>query len=99
VVALNWQIGLGMLLVVMTTVSYYLIRGYTRTFGNKVLKLSEIDSLIVTLCVALSNLFRLPVMGAVSDRIDRRPVRVAFTVLTILIAYAAMRGLSMIRRS
>src|SRR5580704_8641527 len=53
----NWQIVLaGMMLVVMTTVSFYLITGYTPTFGKNVLKLSEVDSLIVTFCVGLSNL-------------------------------------------
>ena len=65
----NWQIVLaGMLLVVMTTVSFYLITVYTPDLRKNVLKLSEVDSLIVTFCVALSNLFWLPVMGAVSDR-------------------------------
>jgi MHS family citrate/tricarballylate:H+ symporter-like MFS transporter len=90
----NWQIVLaGMLLVVMTTVSFYLITVYTPTFGKNVLKLSEVDSLIVTFCVALSNLFWLPVMGAVSDRIGRRPVLVTFTLLTILTAYPAITWL------
>jgi MHS family citrate/tricarballylate:H+ symporter-like MFS transporter len=90
----NWQIVIaGMLLVVMTTVSFYLITVYTPTFGQKVLKLSEVDSLIVTFCVGLSNLIWLPVMGAVSDRIGRRPVLITFTVLTILTAYPAMRWL------
>ena len=90
----NWQIVLaGMLLVVMTTVSFYLITVYTPTFGKNVLKLSEVDSLIVTFCVALSNLFWLPVMGAVSDRIGRRPVLMAFTLLTILTAYPAITWL------
>jgi MFS transporter, MHS family, citrate/tricarballylate:H+ symporter len=87
----NWRIViLGMLLVVMTTVSFYLITVYTPTFGKNVLKLSEIDSLIVTFCVALSNLFWLPVMGAVSDRIGRRPLLLTFTALTIATAYPAM---------
>jgi MHS family citrate/tricarballylate:H+ symporter-like MFS transporter len=89
--AQNWQIIIvGMLLVVMTTVSFYLITVYTPTFGKSVLKLSEVDALIVTFCVALSNLFWLPVMGSVSDRIGRRPVLLAFTALTIATAYPAM---------
>ncbi|WP_424629098.1 MFS transporter [Bradyrhizobium sp. SYSU BS000235] len=90
----NWWIVLaGMLLVVMTTVSFYLITVYTPTFGKSVLKLSITDSLIVTFCVALSNLFWLPVMGAVSDRIGRRPILMGFTVLTILTAYPAISWL------
>ncbi len=91
----NWQIVLaGMMLVVMTTVSFYLITVYTVTFGKSVLKLSTEASLIVTFCVAASNLFWLPVFGAVSDRIGRRPVLIGFTVLTILTAYPAMSWLT-----
>ena len=90
----NWWIVLaGMLLVVMTTVSFYLITVYTPTFGKNVLKLSITDSLIVTFCVALSNLFWLPVMGAVSDRVGRRPILLGFTILTILTAYPAVSWL------
>jgi len=90
----NWEIVLaGMLLVVMTTVSFYLITVYTPTYGKTVLKLAEIDSLIVTFCVGLSNFFWLPVMGAVSDRVGRRPLLVVFTVLTIATAYPALMWL------
>ena len=90
----NWWIVLaGMLLVVMTTVSFYLITVYTPTFGQNVLKLSITDSLIVTFCVAISNLFWLPVMGTLSDRIGRRPILLGFTVLTILTAYPTMSWL------
>ena len=90
----NWQIVLiGMLLVTMTTVSFYFITAYTPTFGREVLKLSNIDSLIVTMCVGISNLFWLPVMGAVSDRIGRKPVLIVFTLLMILSAYPALSWL------
>ena len=87
----NWRIVLlGVLLVTMTTVSFYLITVYTPTYGKSVLKLSETDSLLVTLCVGISNFFWLPVMGAVSDRVGRRPVLITFTALTILTAYPAL---------
>jgi MFS transporter, MHS family, citrate/tricarballylate:H+ symporter len=90
----NWQIVLaGVLLVVMTTVSFYLITVYTPTFGKEVLKLSEADSLIVTLCVGISNSFWLPVSGALSDRVGRRPVLLAFTGLTVATAYPALSWL------
>jgi MFS transporter, MHS family, citrate/tricarballylate:H+ symporter len=76
----NWKIVIaGMLLVTMTTVSFYFITAYTPTFGREVLNLGSTESLIVTLCVGVSNLFWLPVMGAVSDRIGRKPVLIAFT--------------------
>ncbi|KTQ95478.1 major facilitator transporter [Aureimonas ureilytica] len=90
----NWRIVLlGMLMVGMTTISFYTITVYTPTFGKAVLKLSETDSLIVTFCTALSNLFWLPVMGALSDRIGRKPLLLTFSALTILTAYPALSWL------
>src|SRR6266566_4237289 len=71
----NWMIVLiGTLMVTMTTVSFYMITAYTPTFGNSVLHLGNTESLIVTLCVGASNLFWLPVMGTLSDRVGRRPL-------------------------
>jgi MFS family permease len=87
----NWAIVLvGMMMVTMTTVSFYMITAYTPTFGNSVLHLANIDSLVVTLCVGASNLFWLPVMGALSDRIGRRPLLLVFTILMLVTAYPAM---------
>ena len=80
----------GMMLVLMTTVSFYLITIYTPTFGKDVLKLSTTDSLVVTLCVGLSNFFWLPLMGALSDRVGRKPLLIVFTVIAILTAYPVL---------
>jgi MFS family permease len=89
--AANWGIVvIGTLMVTMTTVSFYMITAYTPTFGNAVLHLESVDSLIVTLCVGASNLFWLPVMGALSDRIGRRPLLFACTILMLLTAYPTM---------
>lgn len=91
----NWKIVLtGTLLVVMTTVSFYLITAYTPTFGSSVLELSALDSLQVTLCVAASNLLWLPVMGSVSDRIGRKPLLIACTVAMLVTAYPVMLWLT-----
>jgi MHS family citrate/tricarballylate:H+ symporter-like MFS transporter len=90
----DWQIVIaGMLLVVMTTVSFYTITVYTPTYGSNVLHLTPTDSLIVTLCVGVSNLFWLPVMGALSDRIGRQPLLLTFTIVAILTAYPALSWL------
>jgi len=87
----NWRIVLvGTFMVTMTTVSFYMITAYTPTFGNSVLHLASMDSLIVTLCVGASNLFWLPIMGALSDRIGRRPLLFACTIIMLIIAYPAM---------
>ena len=90
----NWGVVLaGMGMVIMTTVSFYMITAYTPTFGREVLKLSAMDSLVVTLCIGPSNLIWLPMWGAISDRVGRRPVLLAFTVLAILTAYPSMQWL------
>src|SRR5713101_2876402 len=91
----NWGIVvIGIMMVTMTTVSFYMITAYTPTFGNSVLHLANLDSLIVTLCVGASNLFWLPVMGALSDRIGRRPLLLVFTILMLVTAYPAMLWLA-----
>jgi MFS transporter, MHS family, citrate/tricarballylate:H+ symporter len=90
----NWRIvTIGMLMVTMTTVSFYFITAYTPTFGREVLKLGSTDSLLVTLCVGISNLFWLPVMGAVSDKVGRRPLLILFTLLMLVTAYPALSWL------
>ena len=86
-------VAIGMMMVTMTTVSFYMITAYTPTFGSTVLKLASIDSLMVTLCVGVSNLIWLPVMGALSDRVGRRPLLIACTLLMLASAYPAMRWL------
>jgi MFS family permease len=87
----SWPIVIiGTMLATMTTVSFYMITAYTPTFGNSVLHLASIDSLIVTLCVGASNLFWLPVMGTLSDRVGRRPLLLVFTTLMLVTAYPVM---------
>jgi MFS family permease len=79
-----------MMLVTMTTVSFYMITAYTPTFGNSVLHLASKSNLFVTLCVGISNFLWLPVMGALSDRVGRRPLLVTCTVLALLTAYPSL---------
>jgi metabolite-proton symporter len=89
--ASNWKIvAIGVLLSTMTTVSFYLITAYTPTFGIEVLHLTSRQSLMVTFCVGMSNFFWLPVGGAISDIVGRRPMLILITVAAILTAYPAM---------
>ena len=91
----NWRIVIaGMLLTAMTTTTFYLITVYTPTFGRSVLKLSTSDSLMVTLLVAVSNFVWLPIGGTISDRIGRKPLLLAITVLAICTAYPALSWLA-----
>ncbi|ACL61184.1 MFS transporter [Methylobacterium nodulans] len=94
-VAANWPvILLGTLLTVPTTVTFYLITVYTPTFGKAVLHLGEGESLAVTVCVAISNFIWLPIGGAVSDRIGRKPVLIAIAMLALATAYPALAWLT-----
>jgi MFS family permease len=84
---------LGVAMVLMTTVSFYLITAYTPTFGVEVLHLSTLDVFVVTLCVGVSNFVWLPLMGALSDRVGRLPLLLGCTVLALLSAYPALHWL------
>ncbi|AET90745.1 metabolite/H+ symporter, major facilitator superfamily [Burkholderia sp. YI23] len=76
------------------TTSFYLITVYAPTFGKTVLHLSTADSLLVTLCVGVSNFIWLPIGGALSDRIGRRPLLLSMTILAIVTAYPALSMLA-----
>lgn len=90
----EWRIVLtGVLMVLMTTTSFYVITAYTPSFGHRVLDLSARASLAVTLCVGLTNFLLLPAFGALSDRVGRRPLLVASTVLVLLTAWPVMSWL------
>jgi metabolite-proton symporter len=90
-VAANWQIVLvGAMLSILTTTTFYLITVYTPTFGSQVLHLDPVGNMVVTLCVGLSNFIWLPIGGATSDRIGRRPLLFAIPILCLVTAYPAM---------
>lgn len=94
VIAANWRlVGIGMMLSVMTTTTFYLITAYTPTFGRQALHLAVQDNLLVTLCVGLSNFLWLPIGGALSDRIGRRPLLLLIPALALVTAYPAMSWL------
>ncbi|HTS47383.1 MAG TPA: MFS transporter [Bryobacteraceae bacterium] len=94
ILAMEWRLVLlGMMLATMVTVSFYMITAYTPTFGSAVLHLTGTASLAVTLCVGLSNFIWVPLAGALSDRIGRRPLLFGCTILTLLTAYPALSWL------
>ena len=93
--ASNWKLVFAaIMLVTLNTVYYYMITAYTPTFGSTVLHLPGSKSMIATLCVGASNLFWIPVMGALSDRLGRRPILLAVAVITLLTAYPALSWLT-----
>ncbi len=78
---------LGIMFVMMTTVTFYFITAYTPTYAKNVLGFTRLDGFIVTAIVGLSNLFWLPVSGFVSDKIGRKPVLLTMTFLGMISAY------------
>lgn len=87
----NWGLVLqGTLMAVMTTVFFYMVTAYTPTYGSKVLKLGPGESLFITACVGITNFVLLPVMGALSDRIGRRPLLIGATALAAVMTYPLM---------
>ncbi len=90
----HWRLVLnGVSMVLMTTVCFYTITAYTPTYGREILHLSASDALLVTLCVGVSNLVWLPIMGALSDRVGRRPLLLCFAALALVTAYPALHWL------
>ena len=90
----NWALVLaGMLMVVTTTVMFYMITAFTPTFGKTVLLMGDKQSFLVTFCIGLSNLIWLPLMGALSDRVGRRPLLIIFTLLIMLTAWPVLHWL------
>jgi MFS family permease len=91
----NWKIVLlGCALATMSTVSFYMITAYTPTFGARVLHLTAVDALVVTLCVGISNLVLLPFMAHLSDKIGRTPILITATVLSLVTGYFALAWLA-----
>ena len=87
----NWRLViLGMMLTTTTTVTFYLITAYMPTYGTSVLHLSTKSSMLVTLCVGISNFCLLPVMGALSDKVGRRPLLILFSTIALLTPYPVL---------
>jgi MFS family permease len=94
-IASHWAIVLiGMMLIAMTTVSFYLLTAYTPTFGRKVLGLGNTHVMLVTLTVAVSNFIWLPVWGVISDRIGRRPVLLGATIASLVTGFPVLLWLT-----
>jgi len=91
----NWPLMiLGMMLTTTTTVTFYLITAYMPTYGSSVLHLTGTSSMLVTLFVGISNFCWLPLMGALSDRVGRRPLLLLFSTIALLTPYPVLLWLS-----
>jgi MFS transporter, MHS family, citrate/tricarballylate:H+ symporter len=94
ILAANWQlVVIGVMMSVLTTTTFYTITVYTPTFGTQALGLSPETSMLVTLFVGLSNFIWLPIGGALSDRVGRRPPLFIVSAAALVTAYFAMSWL------
>lgn len=84
-------VALGAGMVMMTTVFFYMITAYTPTYGNSVLGFTPVQAMTVPLLVGLTNFILLPFMGALSDRVGRRPQLIAFSALALATGYLALQ--------
>ncbi len=93
--AAHWRrIGIGVLMTMLTTVTFYMITVYTPTFGTQVLHLPAQPVFVVTAAVGVSNFVWLPVMGAVSDRVGRKRVLLSTGALMLAFAIPVMLWLA-----
>lgn len=91
----NWKIVIaGMLLVATTTTMFYFITVYTPTYGREVLHLSTSESLIATIAVGISNFVLLPIGGILSDKLGRRPMLMAMSILILVASYPLLSWLT-----
>jgi MFS transporter, MHS family, citrate/tricarballylate:H+ symporter len=91
----NWRIvTLGIMLSVFTTTFFYLITAYTPTFGRQELHLDSASTFLVTLCVGVSNFLWLPISGAMSDRIGRKPFLFLMPSIALLTVYPLLHWLA-----
>ena len=87
----NWPLMiLGMMLTTTTTVTFYLITAYMPTYGSSVLHLTISSSMLVTMCVGISNFCLLPLMGSLSDKVGRRPLLLLFSTIALLTPYPVL---------
>ena len=91
----HWRLVLaGVGLGLMSSISFYFITAYTPTFGREELHLTAMQSLLTTLMVGASNLFWLPISGALSDRIGRKPILIMCTLAAVLTSYPVLLWLA-----
>lgn len=76
-------------MVIMLNVAYYTVLKYMPSYLKTELGISKFDSNLVSLCVLLGIMVVIPFMGALSDRVGRRPIWFAASAGFILLSIPA----------
>ncbi|MFE8646198.1 MFS transporter [Sphingomonas sp. NCPPB 2930] len=84
----------GMGLVVTLTVSIYITFTYLTTFSTVTLKLPLRDTFLVQMASAAFMIVLMPIMGAWSDRVGRRPLMIGSLIGYLLVLYPAYAWLT-----
>ena len=80
-------------MVMLTTVSFYMITAYTPIYAKEIIHLSTAHSFLIAICIGLTNFTLLPIMGTLSDKIGRKWQLIGFSSLFILTAYPSLNWL------
>jgi MFS family permease len=84
----------GMGLVVTLTVSIYITFTYLTTFSTVTLKLPLRDTFLVQMASAAFMIVLMPLWGAISDRVGRRPLMIGSLIGYLLVLYPAYSWLT-----
>ena len=72
---------------IMMHVTFYIVLVYLLTYQEETLKMSADNAALLSTVASIAGLILVPLFGAVSDRIGRRPLLIASAVLLIILSY------------
>jgi MHS family proline/betaine transporter-like MFS transporter len=75
-------------------VGFYVVPSYMPTYLDEATDLGVLSIFAVTASVLIAHIVALPIFGALSDRIGRRPVMMGGSLLLVLVTYPAFRILA-----
>jgi MHS family proline/betaine transporter-like MFS transporter len=96
VVVNNWRQILNLIgFVIMLNVAVYTLLTYMPTYLKSVLGINETESLIILIIVQLGMLCVIAPIGALSDRIGRKPLLLGAAIGFVLLSYPAISLINM----
>jgi MFS transporter, MHS family, proline/betaine transporter len=80
------RVGLAIALVLLNSSGYYVLFSYMPSYLSRVLGYSQLSSLSVTAISLVTILIAIPVVGALSDRVGRKPILVGSAIAMAIVA-------------
>ncbi|MFD1211926.1 MFS transporter [Arthrobacter sp. GCM10027362] len=72
---------------IMMHVTFYIVLVYLLTYQEETLEMSPDNAALLSTVASIAGLILVPLFGAVSDRVGRRPLLIASAALLIVLAY------------